>query len=282
MSPFFIVLSIYGPASLFLISLICIVRLKFRGRETVFTVQPLGIFGISFPINSLLMARCILAVTAIGCLSLYALVDFSTFLPAHYQMDVFYDGAGVSRVLRENFSADELRDLGIPTEYNTYRKRYFDILDSEMRSVLGRQKFFSLTGGEVHSTGETSFIVKKIKGWQRYVIVESRGDLTHTLEAPHVPIQQFYTLFEKIPTADDYLTPSLNDLLVVRRVIVRPKFKQFLAENRTSKSLLFSVAVVGITRIAVVPWPSFSPTVYCAEFSDVGLVPIAYAIYKEM
>jgi hypothetical protein len=150
----------------------------------------------------------------------------------------------------------------------------------EVKKVLHEDRVFSLDGGQVHSDGETSFIVNKIDGWQRYYVQESKGELTNTLEAPHHPTLQFFTLFEKLATAEDYIDPSFADLILRRRIILQPRFKQLLAEARTSTAITFNVAVTGVTSLTLFPWPSFSPTVYCAYYPNTGLVPIAYAIYR--
>jgi hypothetical protein len=276
---FSILITLYAPAALSIISLLMLFRLKKRHQTTV-TVQPFGIFGISFSVSSLVLTRAAACISAVGFLAAYFIIDFSGLVPTHLQMEVFFDGQGISKVLKQYFRPTDLDELGISKDYSSYRQLYFDKLDNEARTVLGNDKFFSVNNGEVHSIGETSFVVVKIEGLQRYFIQESKGELTHSLEVPHRPTLQFYTLFQKLPTADDYISPSFTDLVILRRILFRPKFKQLLAENRTSKTVTFNVVVVGITSGTLFPWPSFSPTVYCAEFPKVGLVPIAYAIYK--
>ena len=272
--------ALYLPLILALVSLLCLLRLNKRDSPSVLTLQPFGIFGISFPVNSMILARVIIALAALGFPVLYAFYDFSVFFPKHLLMQVFYDAPGLNRVLHESFTPAELSELGVSESYATHRREYFDLLDKEGRSVLGNQHFFSVTDGDVHSSGETSFVVSKIDGWQRYYIQESKGELIHVLEMPHRPTQQFYTLFEKMPTANDYIDPSATDLTVHRRAILRPKFKQLLAENRTSKGTVFNVALTGLTRVTIFPWPKFSPTVYCADLPEHGMVPFAYAIYR--
>jgi hypothetical protein len=178
------------------------------------------------------------------------------------------------------FDPGDLNSLGIAATYADLRKKYFEMLDSELREMFAGSHFFSVQEGGVHSEGQTSFIVKKIDGWQRYQIQESKGHLMHTLDVPHYPHRQFYTLFEMLPSADDYIRPTLSDLLVRQKILIRPQFKQRLAKSLNSSGVAFNVAVVGITRLSVFPWPSFSPTVFCAKFEKEGLIPIAYAIYK--
>lgn len=278
-STFIILATLYLPALVSALSFTMLFRIKQR-RDAVVTVQPFGLFGISVPVSSIVVSRILVCISAVGFLGLYAFLDFSVLFPKHLQMEVFFDEPGISRTLKEYFLPVDLENLGILRDYASHRQTYFDGLDVEARKVLGKERFFSLSDGSVHSTGETSFIVQKIDGWQRYHIQESKGELLHTLEAPHHSNLTFYTLFEKLPTADDYVTPSFTDLVIRRRVILRPKFKQLLAEDRTSKSVTFKLAVIGATSVTPFPWPSFSPTVYCAELPTGGLVPIAYSVYR--
>jgi hypothetical protein len=247
----------------------------------VFTIQPLGIFGISFPIENTVLLRSSILLTSFGFLALYGWLDYSGFFPRHLEMEVFFDEKGVDRILSETLTTDERASLGIQKDYKGSRNDYFLRLDKEVAHLFHKSQFFSMRDGFVHSTGRTSFVVKKISGFQKYYIDEAKGELLNVLDAPHIPQKQFFTLFEKLPTAEDYLRPSLVDIFVRRQILVRPKFKQILAENRTSTGVLFNIAVVGITKVTVIPWPTFSETLYCADFGEMGLIPVAYAIYKE-
>ena len=237
-------------------------------------------FGFPVPPNRLSLTRVAGVGIALSLISLYTVYDYGTLFPQRLQMEVFYDDAGVVRTLREVCDPDDLQALGLAKNYGDLRKRYFEMLDAEAKTILHGSQFFSVQEGGVHSNGQTSFIVKKIDLWQRYYIQESKGELAHTLDVPNYPRRQFYTLFEKLPTSDDYLTPSLRQLFVERKVILKPQFKELLAETLASPGVAFNVGVVGLTRLSVFPWPRVSPTVYCARFEKEGLVPIAYAMYK--
>ena len=271
---------LYSPAILSVASLLCLIRVKQITGDNILTLQPFGIFGISFPVSSRTIIIVLILLAAFGFLALYAFYDFTIFFPKHLQMEVFFDDGGLQRVITNTFSTEELKDLGVTEVGSSHQREYFNRLDQEAKIALGSQHFFALTDGNVHSVGDTSFVVTKIDGWQRYYIQESKGELNHILDAPHIPQKQFYTLFEKMTTSNDYINTSLWDLVVHRRVILRPRFKQLLAENRTSKGVVFSVSLIGVTRLTVFPWPAYSPTVYCADLPPYGLVPFAYAIYK--
>jgi hypothetical protein len=271
---------LYSPLILFVVSVVIACKIKLSS-ETTFTAQPFGIFGISFPLKSMLLARGLAVISAFGFLVLYLFYDYSVLFPNVLQMDVYFDRPGLVRVVNQIFSRTEQAELGLVFADESARQHYFGMLDSEANLVLGQTSFFSVIHGQVHSTGHTTFKVRKITGWQRYQIEESRGELTHTLDAPHIPEDQFVTLFDKLPTSDDYLEPTLWQLFVKGELIIHPRFKQSLAEYRTSKSVSFNIAVIGVTKVYTVPWPHFSSTVYCADLAGSGLLPIAYAIYKQ-
>lgn len=270
---------LYGPLLLAAISLVIVFRAQ-ASSYTTFTVQPFAIFGVSFPIKNQIIIKLLAAATACAFVSLYWFYDYSSFFPSFLEMDVYFDRPGVIRSVNEILSKADQTELNIVPADPINRKRYFDTLDSEVRLALGRSSFFSMIDGDVHSTGETSFKIKKLDGWQRYYIAESRGEITNVLDAPHIPETQFITFFDKLPTSDDYIQPTPWQLFVKGEVLIHPHFRESLAEYRTSKSVSFNVAVVGITKIYIVPWPHFSSTIYCGDLQGVGLVPIAYAIYR--
>jgi hypothetical protein len=271
--------AIYLPAILAIISLICLLRLDRKNRESVLTLQPLGFFGISFPVQSVWIARSLAVVVCVGFAAWYAFYDYSSLFPKNLEMEVFFDPGGLEKILHDSFTPDELRAIGIPESYGVHRQEYLDQLDKEARAVTGGHSFFS-AGGTLHSDGETSFVAVKISGWQRYYIQESKGELTNVLEMPHTPEQRFYSSFQKLTTSDDYISASASDLFIRRHIVLHPRFEQFLAQNRTSKGTAFNVDVIGMTKVSVFPWPAFSATVYCAELPEYGVIPFAYAIYK--
>lgn len=272
-SPVQTLLKLYSPALSTCLALICV-----RWANPKFTI-PVGILGFDAPLPGVFVARFALVVCALAILTVYAVNDYSSLFPTHLEMDVFYDDPGLAQVLDKHFDPESLRRASVPSNYRDYRGRYFKLLDAEVRGIQ-QSGFFSVLDADVHSSGKTSFIVKKAGTWQRYHLEESEGELVHTLEAPHVPSRQFLTLFERLQSPDDYFEATVLDSVFSGGVVIRPQFKQLLAENRTSQSVTFNVLVVGMTQVKIFPWPGFSPTVYCAKFEGVGLVPVAYGIYK--
>jgi hypothetical protein len=206
--------------------------------------------------------------------------DYSSFFPTKLNLEVFYDRAGMESTIA---GLPGLNKAGIKFAPNwwTARAAYYADLDRDAAGGLeGLARFFVDAEKYVHSTGDTTFMVKKARGWQNYHIEESAGEIVHTLEIPNQPPHRLLTSFEKLATADDYLRPGFADLVIHHSFIIRPRFKQYLNAKRLAGGQPFKVAVVGVTSMRVFPLPDFSNTLYVADVPNVGLVPFAYAVYS--
>lgn len=271
---------LYLPLILAVTCIVGLLRTRKGEKHTLIKLKPFGDFvDYHVEISNAFVIRSFLVIGAFAFLSAYLLYDYSKFFPQHYQMEVFYDERGIAQSLKE-FTAAEIASLSIPRNTAQYRERYFKQLDVEVRKVLGTQEFYSVKQGYTHSSGSTFIVVEKMGGWQNYHVVESQGELTHILEVPDHPPRQFYTRFEKLASEDDYISLTISDLFVRRRIMLRTRYKQILVENSLSAGFLFKLSLVGITKVTIFPWPHVSNTVYLARFENVGLVPVAYAIYR--
>lgn len=227
-----------------------------------------------------LLVRIILVLGVFAFLSSYLFYDYSTFFPQDYQMEVFFDERGIAQSLG-TLSSDEHQSLAIPADFKNYQQQYFQQIDSEIRHIFGnRADFFNLRDGYVHSVGDAHVVPEKIDGWQNYYVKRADGELTHILEIPNKSPQQFYTRFEKLPSEDDYIRASLTDLFVRHHIVLRTQYKHILVQNNLSQEFVFKLTVVGVTKPTVFPWPRVSNTIYLADFRNVGLVPVAYAVYR--
>lgn len=216
---------------------------------------------------------------ALWSLSVAFTRDYSAFFPTRLQLTVFYDRAGIEATLSEILAASG-NNVQVAKGWWKERAKYYEILDSEAAPSLGQVvQFFAKSESAVHSVGETSFVTKKVSGWQNYHIEESTGEVLHTLEVPNEPPCTLLTSFRKLDTRNDYLRPTFRDLVVHRSVVIKPQFKQYLSAKRTAESVPFKITVVGMTTIRLFPLPEFSSTLYLADVPRVGLVPIAYAVY---
>ena len=121
----------------------------------------------------------------------------------------------------------------------------------------------------------------KSDGLQKYFIRESSGELTHSLEQPGKMNVTFKTIFDKVNSQNDYLNPSLHDIYVRQEIILKPIFKQIIAENVRSEGVIFHHTLYGLTKVTFFPFPEYGNTIYLFETDDKLLIPIGYAIYRE-
>lgn len=275
----FKVFKLYCP---FFFSVILITMLFFvnnTGEKQQVTVNFFNAFQYTLPLQSSLAVKAGLLVGALISLGIYFFIDYAALFPSHLKLQVFYDPEGIDKSL-QIFSKKELKELRIKHDYQEHQQHYYNDLDAELKKIINAPCFFAVSDGHIYSKGETSFIVKKVDGIQRYMIEESKGQTDHTLERPNCLNYQFKTFFEKINSAHDHLKPTIADIFIRRCFILRPIFKQIIAENYRSDGILFHHSLYGVTKINFFPVPSISNTLYFYKNGD-ELIPIAYAIYEE-
>lgn len=271
---------LYLPMMLSSASLLLLLKLRKGEKRILVRLKPFADFiDFEVSISDLFVLRLLVITAVAAFFSSYTLYDYSALFPQHYRMEVFYDESGLDSSL-DTLSPNEVESLGIPKNSAPYRDQYFKQLDSDIQRTLGAPQFFSVREGYAHSAGEAYTTTEKLEGWQNYHINESRGELTHTLEVPNLPPKEFYTRFEKLPSRDDYLELTLADLFIRHSVLVRTQYKQVLVESKLSNGSVFKLRLEGVTRVTIFPWPRVSNTVYLAKFENVGLVPVAYAVYR--
>jgi hypothetical protein len=273
---------LYLPLTLSLCCAVVLCRtLTLKGQRRIVTkVKPFGDFvEHSVEISSIFVTRTLLILGTFALLTPYSFYDYSTFFPRYYQMEVFFDERGIAQSLG-TFSYAEIQSLSMAPAPQRYQEQYFQQVDSQIQNTFGNRAFFSIKDGYVHSVGQAQIVPEKIDGWQNYHVKFSDGELTHVLEIPNTPPQQFYSRFEKLPSEDDYIGLSFADLFVRHHIMLRTKYKQILVQNNMSEGFVFKLTVVGITKLNIFPWPRVSNTVYLADFGNAGLVPVAYAIYR--
>lgn len=273
--------TLYGPLLFSIVGLVEIFLVNKNDMGTV-TFKPLGpLFSFAefrIPFNVWAFRSILALITLVSALSL-TLMDYSDIFPTDLRMDVFYDEPGIVEALSQ-FDDAERSSLGIPDNYQQFQTQYYQDLDAEVMRILGISQYFYMNHGSIHSSGRTTFRVSRISGIQKYHITEAQGELLHTLELPNELPKQFKTFFEKLITKDDYISPTLPHLITHPSVILKPQFKQYLAQNMKAEGVLFHHTVIGVTKVIIYPWPDFTNTIYFAKNASGGLVPIAYAIYQ--
>ncbi|RLD58522.1 MAG: hypothetical protein DRJ01_12465 [Bacteroidetes bacterium] len=272
-------IKLYVPLILFAFFLIIFIVSR-RKDEKIFTVK-FEHFGLNirFPIKSFLLQKFILIAFAFFSLTFYISYDFSKFFPEKLKMEVYFDKEGIKDCL-EMFSQDEIASLNILSQdYGNYQSDYYEKINIEARRIL-QMEFLSLNKKYLHSEGETTFIVKKGKGIQSYYIEESEGELKHFVEIPKTKIRTFNTYFEKINSPSDKINATFYDIFINNKVILKPRFKQIIAENIKSEGKIFDHILGGYTILKFFPYPKYSNTIYLLELENVGLIPVGYAVYR--
>ena len=272
---------LYGPLVIVLLALIGAFSVE-RGKSDPhlkFVPFDLNFLEIEVPISNIVLTRTVLGVLALLSLTVALLADYTELYPETLKMNVFFDQQGIYKVLR-SFSKSERIELGIIEDYEPHQKTYYQMIDEELGRVLGARLAFADHREDIHSEGETTFIVKKVSGIQRYHLEESEGKLQHVLERRREAPLRFMTFFEKKNSSRDYFEGNLWNLIAGRGCILAPMFNQILAENMRTSGRIFDHAIVGVTRVRLYPFPCYSTTLYLSVIENVGLVPIGYAVYR--
>jgi len=269
-------IELYGPFLVALVVLFVAARLK-KGHRGVVPIK-LPVVGVEIPVRKRVAYRAGLLFVAASCIYYYLVIDFAKFFPSEFKMEVFYDEPGIRKRLAQ-FSPEELIELSYTESNFGQRAIYYRDLDTKLRTILKYPEFFSLHEGIVHSNGSTSFHVEKTAGFYNYRIGEAKGELLHVLERPNAQAISFRTFFERIPSADDYIRPRWSEILLKHSVILRPRFKQILAEQYRSDGVVFDHTLIGVTKVELFPLPRFDSTLYFIEVPGKGLVPVGYAEY---
>lgn len=277
------IFSLYIPllVSIVFISLALMIRRSEEQSVLTFSIIGFDLMQVGIPTPAVPLLRLGLVALATITLTTYAFRDFSSFFPELLRMDVFFDDQGLTEAV-QIFSESEREMFGIIEDYEPYRKEYYTRLNNRINEVVGIEDFFTETNQNIHSFGETIFTFDKIVGLHQYHINEVRGRLVHVKEQAYSQPITFVSYFEKIDSKYDRVEPTLVDVFVRGQVVIRPRFKQTVANlmgNETTVS--FDHELHGITKVYSYPYPHYSWTLYCWVLEDVGLIPIGYAIYRE-
>jgi len=278
-------ITLYTPLILFILLLFLLLyikKAKKSSNEFVFNIFGFVQFPVSIP--SLTIRRIFLLFAAMFCLLYYLFIDFSSYFPQRLEMQVYYSPWGIKQNL-SIYSESELRSRNIIYKnFEKYQNEYYEKLDERLKQIVSDTSkigFFTKNKADIHSEGETTFIVEKINGIHNYYIKESRGRLTHILAEAQSNEFEFNSLFEKDKSEYDFIRPSIWDIIFRHEVIIMPSFKENIVEVYSSSSAKFDHRLFGLTKIYTFPYPKFSNTIYLYDNPKVGLIPIGYAVYRE-
>lgn len=232
--------------------------------------------------SNLLLVRTFLFLFGIVPLTAYLTYDYSSFFEDHLEMDVYYDKGGLDKSLNV-FTKKELQHLKILIHnYKRQQVEYYKELDKKLikENLLNEgDSFFSVSNLVIHSVGCTSFIVEKTKNsFQDYTIKESKGFITHELEAALLTKCYFTSTFHKINSPDDHLRPTLFEIFFKHQIVIKPQFHQTISVKNILKGVEGHHTLHGLTKISFFPYPRYYNTIYLYE--DNGkFIPIGYAVY---
>ena len=247
----------------------------------------IGIFGIKVPLATLVeqiwVIRGTLIAVVLACVMFAFNVDFSKYFPTLLRMDVYFDIRGIERTL--NLFADQTRkDILLAENWNSLVAQYDEEVSVGLdqlwksRGIQGTPPPEEFRRELLHAQGETTFKVEKV-GLLAYKIVEGDGRLEYELDVPKKPKRRFRGEFYLRDTAANHIRPLLLELLRSRSVELKPEFKQVFSIEEGGADAPFDHIVIGITKVFLLPIPSFSNTLYLWKARNGRVVPIAYCVY---
>ena len=78
----------------------------------------------------------------------------------------------------------------------------------------------------------------------------------------------------------NHIRISLLKLLKSPVVVLMPEFKQIFSVEAGGEDAPFHHTLIGLTKVYLFPFPSFSDTVYLWKLSDGSIIPVGYGIYE--
>jgi hypothetical protein len=237
----------------------------------------LDLISIDREISTRVLAQAVLVLLAVGAISVPAFRDYSRFFPARMQMTVFFDDEGLGKALAQ-FTPLELDTLKVKANWIADKTAHFEMLNREIRRLLGVALRFDTRRGAMHSSGEVLFEVKRVGGWQRYRIVQAKGSLVHSFETPQTHMLSLASEFQLLESEGSFLRASLADIYLRYTKILQPEFKQIIRLRADRE--LYHHSVVAVTKVRFFPIVDIGDTVYFVRKGDPAeLVPIGYAVY---
>jgi hypothetical protein len=249
-----------------------------------------GIFGFSIPLETWLKNEWLVQVAAlfaaIGAVAYALAIDFSLYFPSRLKMDVYFDKKGLSRSLRL-FSPAELSEIAPDPNW----ERSIDTYDASV--MEGLRALWTARGSDdappmvdirrdsVHAQGEAKLCVSRA-GWLLYKISEGSGILHVGFDIRNRNTFRFRSEFYLRESSDNYIRPRLLDLMRSPSVVLRPEFKQVFQIERGGPDAPFDHVVIGLTKLRLLPTPSFTDTIYLWRTANGDTVPVAYAIYSSL
>ena len=247
-----------------------------------------GVLGFKIPLstwveNSILV-RIIAFAAGVFFIAFGLLIDFSKYFPQRLKVDVYFDQKGIARTLRQ-FTNGDLKDLEPPENWQTQIQNYDKGVVSALNSLWTQRNTSNTPPIEnigrdfLHAVGETQLLVSRTSPL-RYKIVQGGGQMNLTVEARNRTTFKFQSAFYLRETRANYLRPRVSELLKSPSIILRPEFKQVFQIEHGGVDAPFDHVLVALTKISLVPAPSFSDTLHLWRNNEGKYIPVGYAIYS--
>lgn len=272
-------IKLYTPCIISVLLLFSLFFIEDNTTNKEMSISLLKVVDYKINVANYVVIKGLIILSVVCSLGSYAFIDYSKIFPTSLNVNVYYDQEGIEENLKV-FKERDLLKLPMMKNYKEAQEVYYTDVDKELHSIVDTRGFFAVGTDTIFSKGKTSFVVKKMNGLQRYCIVDAKGELHHQIEIANNPGIKFLTFFDKIDSKHDHINLKLKSVLIKQSIILRPIFKQILAEKLNSKSIEFHHILCGMTKIILFPYPKFSNTVYFFKFNDY-YVPIGYGIYQD-
>lgn len=277
---------LYLPFIIFLVSVILIIRLK-RNSHGYFTLDIFSIIQMTIPISLNISFKGIYIKFLLTIISLYFLfsyyfyMDYSTLFPQYLKMTVqFNEQKGIDDLIKD-FNIKNIDDLEIKKD-SLYIEHFFSDTDKTILSHTSYNHFFYdcviTKENSIEITGNAEFRIKKMDGFQEYIIDVAKGELTNNKILKNKGVQYISSEFNKISSPNDKL--SLKTLKSFNEIIISPQFNQIIS-IKDNKGRLLKIPqenLYGVTKVTIFPVPKFSNTLYLVKHGNY-LTPIGYAVY---
>lgn len=203
--------------------------------------------------------------------------NYSPFFPKRYGMQVYFDDEGIYDTLNQ-FSKKEQERLAIDLNWPDKKAKYLRALSDDVQTTIGAGFRFDPTSGALHSHGETSFVVKKIRGGvQVYRIVEAEGTLVHNwVQGGRTMVLRSEFRLTETPAN---IIRARSELFIRGATAIAPIFRQTFWPSPTSGETIHHRLTV-VSKIWIFPYIKVGRSLYLRQSGDQPAFPVGYAIYE--
>jgi len=216
-------------------------------------------------------------------LALPAFRDYSQFFPEDLEIWVYFDLQGLRNAVK-TLNTREQQQLNIDPLWHDSRSEYFN--EMNLLFDLYGEKYLSSSfprfNEQCAGHGSLTFLVRRIEGWQRYEIKNSKGELIVYFDTHSAIPQPLRIDLQLVPGEANIIQGSLIDVYYRFGQVLSPMFQQSLYTRGKD----FHISdILCVTKIRFFPIVDLGTTIYFWKASTGndsihGLIPIGYARYQ--